>query len=318
MRVLERPGASVGHLPPGVEVFLVDIRDARAIREAFVGARTVFHLAANPNLWTRDRRDFDAINHQGTVHVLDAAIEAGADRILHCSTESILTRARSDGPIAEDVVVTEADALGPYCLSKLRAENAAMERARRGCPIYVANPTMPVGPGDRGCSPPTRLIADFLQGRLPAVMDCSLNLIDVRDVALGLIRVVDRGHPGRRYLLGGKNLTLVELLTELSKLTGAAVPRWRVPYPVGLAFAALSEFWADWLSGRAPQASLTGVRLTRRLMEFDCSRTMSDLDIQPRSIAISLREAVEWIQSYVDSGQHTRRKSFRSLSHTPT
>ena len=118
-----------------------------------LGARRVYHLAANPNLWARDRSEFDAVNHRGTVHVLDAALEAGAERVLHTSTESILTCARHAGPIAEDVEIALSDAVGPYCRSKLRAENEAMARARAGRPVVVANPTMPVGPGDRASRP---------------------------------------------------------------------------------------------------------------------------------------------------------------------
>ncbi len=294
--VVERPGAAVGHLPPGVEVVRADIRDREAVGRALAGARLVYHLAANPNLWARDRREFDAVNHLGTVHVLDAAREAGAERSLHTSTESILTRARSVGPIAEDVEVGLRDAVGPYCRSKLRAEAAAMARARDGWPVVIANPTMPVGPGDLGTSPPTRLIRDFCLGRLPARMDCTLNLIDVRDVAEGLARAMDRGRPGRRYLLGGENLTLVGLLGVLSDLTGVPVPRWRVPYPVGLVVAAVSEFLADRVTGTAPKATLTGVRLTRRTMHFDASRSLAELGLVPRPVRESLADAVAWLR----------------------
>lgn len=297
VRVVERPGAAVGHLPAGVEVVVADVRDRPAVGRALAGARRVYHLAANPNLWVRDRNEFDAVNHRGTVHVLDAAREAGAERVLHTSTESILTCARATGPIAEDVVVTPADAVGPYCLSKLRAEDEAMARARAGEPVVVANPTMPVGPGDRGVSPPTRLIRDFCRGALPARMDCTLNLIDVRDVAEGLVRVMDRGAPGRRYLLGGENLTLAGLLGILSGLTGVPVPRWRVPYPVGLAAAYVSEFWADRVTGRTPRATVTGVRLTRRTMHFDASRSLAALDLTPRPVRESLADAVAWLRA---------------------
>jgi dihydroflavonol-4-reductase len=295
VRVVERPGATVDHLPDGVEVVRADIRDAKAVGQAIRSARFVFHLAANPNLWVRDRSEFEAVNHRGTVHVLDAAIAAGAERILHCSTESILTCARQTGPIAEDIVITEADAVGPYCLSKLRAERAAMDRAAAGHPVVIANPTMPVGPGDRGLSPPSRLVLDFARGRLPAYMDCTLNLIDVRDVAEGLQRTLERGRPGRRYLLGGENLTLRSLLLVLSELTGRPVPRWRVPYPVGLAVAHASEAWADRISGRAPKATVTGVRLTRRTMHFDASRSLAELSLRPRPIRQSLADAVAWL-----------------------
>jgi dihydroflavonol-4-reductase len=293
--VVERPGAEVSHLK-GVEVIRADIRDREATRRAVSGARFVYHLAANPNLWARDRRDFDAVNHQGAIHVIDSALEGGAERVLHVSTESILTRARSTGPIDENVEIALSDAVGPYCRSKLRAENHAMGLAKSGKPVIIVNPTMPVGPGDRGVSPPTRLIRDFCNGGLPARMDCTLNLIDVRDIAQGLIRAMERGLPGRRYLLGGENLTLVAMLGQLSELTGVPVPRWSVPYPVGLAVAVLSEAWADLVSGKPPKATVTGVRLTRRRMEFDASFSHSALELTPRPIAESLREAITWLR----------------------
>jgi dihydroflavonol-4-reductase len=296
VRVLERPGALTSHLPAGVEVVEADIRDRSSVSRAMVGATHVFHLAANPNLWVRDRREFDAINHIGTIHVLDAAIEAGARRILHTSTESILTRSAANGPIDEDVEIAESDAVGPYCLSKLRAEKAAMERARSGYPILVVNPTMPVGPGDRGLSPPTRLIRDFCCGRIPARMDCTLNLIDVRDVAEGLVRAIGRAHPGRRYLLAGQNLTLLSLFQELSKLTGVPVPRWNVPYPLGFGIALLSELWSDYVSARTPKATITGVRLARRIMHFDPSRSLTELGLTPRPLEDSLRDSLDWLR----------------------
>ncbi len=297
VRVVERPGVDSSHLPASVEVVGADIRDREAVAKAMMGARQVYHLAANPNLWVRNRGEFDAVNHRGTVNVLDAAREAGAERILHTSTESILTCARSSGPIDEDVKIEMSDAVGPYCRSKLRAENEAMARARDGWPIVVANPTMPVGPGDRGMSPPTRLIRDFCLGKLPARMDCTLNLIDVRDVAQGLILTMERGRPGRRYLLGGENLTLVGLLGILSEQTGVPVPTWRVPYPLGLLVAALSELWADHVSGTTPKATLTGVRLTRRTMHFDASRTLNELGLTPRRVRESLVDAVVWLRA---------------------
>ncbi|OJW23500.1 MAG: epimerase [Planctomycetales bacterium 71-10] len=296
VRVVERPGADTSHLPPGVEVVFADVRRREGLDDALRGSRFVYHLAANPNLWAPDRAEFDAVNHRGTVHVLDAALAAGAERILHTSTESILTKAVASGPIDEDVRIEESDAVGPYCLSKLRAENYAMKLAREGKPVVVANPTMPVGPGDRGGSPPTRLIRDFCRGALPAVLDCTLNLIDVRDVALGLTRVMEVGRAGKRYLLGGENLSLVELFGLLSEATGRPAPRWRVPYALGLGFAHLSEFWADHVSGRPPQASVTGLRLARRLMHFDASRSLRELGLEPRPIRESVEEAVAWLQ----------------------
>jgi dihydroflavonol-4-reductase len=296
VRVIERPGADTAHLPPSVGIVRADIRDRRSLDGVFRGARNVYHLAANPNLWVRDRADFDAVNHQGTIHVLESALASGVERVLHTSTESILTCARATGPIAENVQVTLADAVGPYCRSKLLAENAAMALARQGRPVVIANPTMPVGPGDRGMSPPTRLIRDFCLGKIPALMDCTLNLIDVRDVAEGLTRAMDRGEPGRRYLIGGENLTLAGLLRTLSELSGVSAPKLQIPYAVGLLFAHLSEFWADHVSGEAPRATVTGVRLTRRTMHFDPSRSLAALGLAPRPVRQSLADAVEWLR----------------------
>lgn len=297
VRVIERPGAAVGHLPAGVEVVRADIRDREALGPAMRGARWVYHLAANPNLWSRDPAEFDQVNHVGTRNVLDAALAAGAERMLHTSTESILTKAGASGPIDENVAIAPEDTVGPYCLSKLMAERHAFELAAAGRPVVVANPTMPVGPGDRGLSPPSRLILDFCRGKLPAAMECTLNLIDVRDAALGLVRVMERGQPGRRYLLGAENLTLLGLLERLSRLTGVPVPRWTVPYPVGLAAAWASELWASRVSGKMPKATVTGLRLTRRLMHFDGTRSRAELGLKPRPIDEALADAVAWLRA---------------------
>lgn len=261
------------------------------------GARTVYHLAANPNLWAPDPADFFRVNHRGTVNVLDAALAAGAERVLHTSTESILTRPGRLGPIDEGVEITPEDTVGPYCLSKLLAEQYAFALAARGLPVVVANPTMPIGPGDRGLSPPSRLILDFCRGKLPVAMDCTLNLIDVRDAALGIHLVMQRGVTGRRYLLGSTNMTLLGLLEHLSHLTGVPAPRWKLPYPVGLSVAWLSEAWANYISGRMPRATVTGLRLARRLMHFDSSKSLAELGLKPRDIERSLGDAVAWLRS---------------------
>jgi len=308
VRVIERPGAPVDHLPPSVDVARADIRDRAQVRRALQGTAEVYHLAANPNLWVRDRVEFERVNHLGTVHALDEAIRAGAERILHCSTESILTKAHQQESIREDVEISELDAAGPYCLSKLRAEWAALERARAGHPVFVANPTMPVGPGDRGISPPTRLILDFCQGRLPAVLDCVLNLVDVRDVAEGMVRVLERGEPGRRYLLGGENLRLVALLERLSTLTGRPVPNWRVPRWLAFVVAWTDERRANWLGGAPPKATVTGVRLACRSLRFDASATHESLGLVPRPIHDSLADALSWLEAQGQLPPRTARR----------
>lgn len=297
VRVVERPGAAVDHLPPGVDVTFADIRDADAVRRAVRGGRHVYHLAANPQLWTRRRGHFHAVNFVGTANVLTAALDAGAERVLHTSTESILTRVRQTGPIAEDQDVPSADVIGPYCRSKYRAERFALGLARRGAPVVVVNPTLPVGPGDRGRSPPTQMMLDFCKGKRSAYLDAELNLIDARDVADGMTRALDRGRPGVRYLLGAENWSVRSVFAHLARLTGLPEPRWRVPYPVALAAAYVSELVADVVTGTIPAATVTGVRLTRRRMHFDPSRSLAELGLVPRPVAGSVAEAVAWFRA---------------------
>jgi dihydroflavonol-4-reductase len=295
VRVLERPEASVAHLPlDHIELVRGDIRDDQAVRRAVRGCDEVYHLAANPHLWARRRGLFQQVNYRGTVHVLEAALAAGARRVLHTSTESILTRARQVGPIAEEQRVTLDDAIGPYCRSKLRAEHFAFALARHGAPVIVVNPTIPVGPGDYGQTPPTRMILDFCRGKRREYLDAELNLIDVRDVAEGMVRAMEHGQPGRRYLLGHENLSIRAVFALLAKLTGLPEPTRRVPYAVALTAAYVSEFFSDVLTHEMPTATVTGVKLTRRTMHFDARRSLEELGLCPRPVTASLTEAVAW------------------------
>jgi len=298
VRVLELPQAPVSHLPlDRIELIRGDIRDRQCVERAVAGCDQVYHLAANPNLWTQRRGLFQQVNYRGTVHVLEAGLAAGVRRILHTSTESILTRVRQNGPIAEDQSVSLDDVVGPYCRSKFLAERHAFRLAAAGAPVVIVNPTLPIGPGDRGRSPPTQMLLDFCRGKRREYLDAELNLIDARDVALGMIRAMERGRPGRRYLLGHENLSIREVFCMLARLTGQPEPRWRVPYPVALAAAYLSEFAADVFTHRIPAATVTGVKLTRRTMHFDARRSLEELDLQPRPVTESLADTVAWFES---------------------
>src|SRR5262245_22911590 len=298
VRVLERPGAPLAHLPlDKIEVCIGDIRDRDAVVKAVRGCRHVYHLAANPHLWTQRRGLFQQVNFQGTVNVLDAALAAGAERVLHTSTESILTRAQQTTPIAEDQHITIRDVVGPYCRSKHYAERHALRLAQSGAPVVIVNPTLPVGPGDLGRSPPTQMMLDFCRGKRNEYLDAELNLIDVRDVADGMVRAMRAGRPGRRYLLGYENLSICEVFGLLADLTGLPRPRWRVPYAVALTAAYVSEFVADVCTHRPPAATVTGVKLTRRRMHFDARRSLDELGLKPRPVAQSLADAVGWFRS---------------------
>jgi dihydroflavonol-4-reductase len=297
VRVLERPGATVDHLPlDRIDVAWVDIRNRIAVEQGLRNCREVYHLAANPNLWTQRRGTFRQINYLGTVNVLDAALHAGVRRVLHTSTESILTRARQNGAIGRDQHVQMSDVVGPYCQSKLLAERHALALARQGAPVVVVNPTLPVGPGDRGKSPPTQMVLDFCRGRRKEYLDAPLNLIDVRDVAEGMIRAMAHGLPGKRYLLGHENLSIREVFRILAQITGIPEPYRRVPYALALAAAYVSEWLADVVLHRCPAATVTGVKLTQRVMHFDASSSLAELGLCPRPVEESLRDAVEWFR----------------------
>src|SRR6185437_2597906 len=210
VRVLERPGALVEHLPlDRIELVYADIRDRAAVERAVKGCEEVYHLAANPHLWVQQRGQFRHINYLGAVNVIEAALTAGVRRVLHTSTESILTRARQIEAITEGQQIHYEDVIGPYCRSKYLAERHALRRGRAGAPVIVVNPTLPVGPGDLGRTPPTQMMLDFCKGKRREYLDADLNLIDVRDVAEGMIRAMQHGQPGRRYLLGNENLSIL-------------------------------------------------------------------------------------------------------------
>jgi dihydroflavonol-4-reductase len=297
VRVLERPGAPVEHLPlDRIDLVRADIRDRLAVEQAVRGCRAVYHLAANPHLWVQRRGLFGQVNYRGAINVIEAALAAGARRVLHTSTESILTRAVQTEPIAEDQHISLRDVIGPYCRSKYRAERHALRLARAGAPVVVVNPTLPVGPGDLGRSPPTQMMLDFCRGKRREYLDAELNLIDVRDVAEGMVRALEHGRPGRRYLLGHENLSIREVFRLLAGLTGLPEPRWRVPYPLALAAGYLGEWVADVFTHRPPAATVTGVKLTRRRMHFDASCSLAELGLQPRPVAQSLADAVAWFE----------------------
>ncbi|MGL5098271.1 MAG: NAD-dependent epimerase/dehydratase family protein, partial [Planctomycetia bacterium] len=215
-------------------------------------------------------------------------------RVVHASTESILGCRRPGPEPLETAVLHEEDMIGPYCRSKHRAEVEALRLGRAGAPVVVVNPTLPVGPGDRLLTPPSRLTLSAAKGELPAYLECEFNMIDVRDVATGMRAALDRGQPGRRYILGAWNLRLSQWLALTAAAANRPAPTWKVPYPLALTVAFAQEAWADWITGRAPQATLTGVRLTRRRMHFDAGPSLAALGLTPRPITESLSDAVAW------------------------
>jgi dihydroflavonol-4-reductase len=268
------------------------------VRRAVAGAACVFHLAGNPNLWDRDKSSFLAVNTEGTRNVIEAAERAGVERIVHTSTESILKSVRRDAPVpitGVEAALDPADMPGPDAGSKLLGERVAMEAAGSGVPVVVVNPTMPLGPGDRRLTPPTRMLLGFLNGETPAYLDCVFNVVDVRHAALGHILAAEKGRIGERYVLGGANVSMSELLAELGRITELAMPRFRVPYAAAYAFAAICEIVADRVTQSPPVAPLTGVRLARTPMIFDSSRAHDELGLPVTSLLHTLTDAIVWL-----------------------
>ena len=298
VRVIERPGAPLDNLASlDVQVITADIGVPGSLVRAIDGCDVLFHLAANPRLWARDRNEFQRTNYGGTKHVLEAAAKAAVPRVVYTSTESIIGPSKNGDPCNEETPARAEDMVGKYCLSKFLAEEAAREAALAGSNIVIVNPTIPVGPGDINRSPGSRLVIDFLNGRLPAIMDCALNIVDVRDIARGHILAWRRGVSGRRYILGHENVMLSRLLQVVGDLCGKQSPRVSIPYGAGLAVAYASEFIADYITGREPAATVTGVRLTRRMNHLDCSRAVRELGFEPGDVRIAIADAVNWFYS---------------------
>jgi dihydroflavonol-4-reductase len=286
-------------LPEEVDFRRGSILDQPALREAMAGARRVYHLAAIPHLWTRDKTDFTLINEDGTKRVLQAALEAQVERVVHCSTEAILLPKRSgrDTLIDESASPAATDMPGPYTRSKHAAEQAALRAAGGGLDVVVVNPTVPIGPGDRNRTPPAAMLAMFLAGQSPFFLDCVLNLVDVRDVAAGMASAAERGRPGERYILGGENIALRDLLKLLEQVSGRRMPKRALPAPVAIAAAAIAEWAADRVTHRKPVATREGVRLALRSAPFDNRKARTELGYAPRPIQDALTETVRWLSA---------------------
>jgi dihydroflavonol-4-reductase len=226
--------------------------------------------------------------------MLAAAAEAGVARFLHCSTESILLPKRKRGAaIDESSPPGLADMPGPYTRSKHLGERAALAATGAGLDVVVVNPTVPVGAGDPNMTPPSAMIALFLSGGSPFFLDCILNLADVRDIAEGMILAMQRGRRGERYILGGDNVPLRELLPMLERKSGRRMPKRAVPPALALAAGHVGGFVADRITGRAPAASAEAVRVALRSAPFDSGKARRELGYAPQPIDTALSAAVD-------------------------
>jgi nucleoside-diphosphate-sugar epimerase len=270
------------------------ILEPAVVMRALEGIDCVYHLAGIPHLWTARVADFDLVNRQGTEMMLSAAIAQRVPRFVHCSSEATLFGPRA-GPdmVDETVSYSSSDLAGPYSRSKLGAEQAAFTAAQQGLGVVVVNPTIPVGPGDRNCTPPTAMLMHFMAGG-SFFLNCTLNLVDVRDVANGMILAAERGRVGERYILGGEHVSLAQLLNTVTR--GAASRRSiNVPGPLALLAAMVSEWLATHVTHRMPVATTEGVRLALRAVQLDSSKAARELGYRPREIEDALSETTAWL-----------------------
>jgi dihydroflavonol-4-reductase len=297
VRAMVRKGADLRALEGlSCEYAWGDLRDAAAVEEATRGCDEVYHVAADYRLWVVDSAPMYASNVDGTRNVLTAAHRAKVRRVVHTSTVGAIGILHGESG-REDSPVSLGDMVGPYKRSKFLAEQEALKAAREGVPVVIVNPSTPVGPNDYKPTPTGRIIVDFLNHRMPAFMDTGLNLVDVEDAAAGHLLAAERGVIGEKYILGGENLSLEEMLGRLAKLSGLSAPRIRVPYAVAWTFALGAEAVARTITRRAPRASLTEVRMARKRMFFDSSKARATLGYAPRPIDDALARAIEFFHS---------------------
>ncbi len=277
-----------------------DLLHPETLEAALRGCEAVFHLAADYRLWTRSKQDVRSMyrcNVEGTRALLEAARRSGVRRLVYCSSVATMGFTRNGTPADENSPVSLADMIGHYKRSKFMAEQVALDAARSGIPVVIVNPTTPVGEQDVKPTPTGRVIVDFLQRKFPAYVDTGLNLVDVREVARGHIAALERGRLGERYILGGENLTLKQILDKLSAIAGLPAPSIRLPYGVALAFGAVDTLVEGVVLGREPRASLDSVRMGRKKMFASSAKAERELGWHSVPVDSALRRAVEWFRA---------------------
>ncbi len=298
LRLLIRKSSNLANLEgiPG-ETHLGDLTDPESIRPALAGCDAVVHVAADYRLWIRDPGSMYRSNVQGTRDLLRAAREAGVPRLVYTSSVATM-HFRADGIVVnEDTPVSLADMVGHYKRSKFLAEQQAIAAAQDGQQVVILNPTTPIGPSDRKPTPTGRIFVDFLNRRFPAYMDTGLNLVDVSEVARAHVLALTKGTPGHRYILGGENLTLKQILDKMSAITGIPSPTVKIPFAVAATYAFFEEWITGRIRGREPRATLEEVRMGRKKMFASSAHAQQELGFRILPVYPAMRAAIEWFRS---------------------
>jgi dihydroflavonol-4-reductase len=255
------------------------------------------HVAADYRLWIPNPEEMYKANVDGTRELLRMAREAGVRRVVYTSSVATM-HFRTDGiVINEDTPVSIKDMVGHYKRSKFLAEQEAIKAAEGGQQVMILNPTTPIGPNDSKPTPTGRIFVDFLKGKFPAYMDTGLNLVDVGEVARTHVAALTAGTPGRRYILGGENLSLKQILDKMSAITGIPSPRTKIPFGVAATYAFFEEWITGRIRGKEPRATLEEVLMGRKKMFASSARAQQELDFRIVPVYPAMRAAIEWFRA---------------------
>ena len=299
VRVLARPGNDRRNLEGlDLEVVEGDLRDAGSVKRALSGCRTLYHVAADYRLWVRDPKEIYATNVEGTRRILLAAGEAGISRIVYTSSVATLG-IRGDGASADEATpVGLEDMIGHYKRSKFLAEaEVAKLVADQELPVVIVNPSTPIGPRDVKPTPTGRMVVEAAAGRMPAFVDTGLNVVHVDDVAAGHLLAHEKGRPGERYILGGRDMHLAEILGLVAAICGHKPPKIRIPHGAVLPIAHAAEAWARLSrSAKEPFVTVDGLKMAKKKMFFSHAKAAEELGYRPRPPEAALKDAIEWFR----------------------
>lgn len=295
LRLLVRPTSRTENIEAlNAERAVGDLCDPASLKKAVSGCEVVFHVAADYRLWAPDPSEMYRCNVEGTRALIEAAREAGVRRVVYTSSVATMGFTGNGRPADENTPVALANMIGPYKRSKFLAEQIALKAPN----VIVVNPTTPVGEQDIKPTPTGRIIVDFLRRKFPAYVDTGLNLVDVSECARGHLAALEKGRPGERYILGGENLTLKQILDQLAAITGLPSPTVRLPYAVALISGAVDTFFTGVLCRREPRVNLDAVRMGRKKMFVASAKAERELGWKIVPVEGALRRAVNWFREH--------------------
>ena len=300
LRLLVRPTSDLRNIEDLTADRVVgDLRDATSIEKAVSGCDVVFHVAADYRLWVRDPDEMYRSNVEGTRSLLEAARKQGIRRIVYTSSVATMgfTSNHTSTVADEESPVSLADMIGHYKRSKFMAEQVAVDAARSGVDVVVVNPTTPIGERDIKPTPTGRIVVDFLKRKFPAYVETGLNLVDATECARGHVQALEKGRSGERYILGGENLTLKQILDRLAAITGLPSPTVKLPYIFALAAGVVDEMVTGRLLGREPRATIDAVRMGRKMMFVSSAKAERELGWRTVPVDGALRRSVEWFRA---------------------